>query len=156
MRPTLYFCCATWLLFILPQVCVDGYVYAFICNHSGRTVQVRNMFCCSFSGMSIGDTLEPSSCVKYTAPVCGRVFVRYSDNSSTVQYTLGATSPIFSSNSATGFGLGGLQPYNEWGEHLHVRWNLGEGDRADWSHPNTYTGDFPNPDYCGEACYCGG
>ena len=154
MSPTPFFCSAA-LLCILCLVRVDGYVYASICNHSGRTVQVQSMFCCSFSGMSIGDKLEPTGCMHYTAPVCGRVFVRYSDNNGTAHYTLGATSPIFSSNAATGFGLGGLQPYNEWGQHIHVRWNLGVGDQADWSHPSSYTGDFPNPDYCGEACSCG-
>jgi hypothetical protein len=127
-------------------------VYGTICNKTKKTLIVERLKCCSFENLSVGDTWAPGVCKPYYSSDPGRIFVWFSDSEKTQHYVIGVTCPVFSSNSATGFGNGGLQPYSSSGDMLEVIWYLGEGDRADWSHPDTFTGDFPNIDYCGEVC----
>ena len=144
--------CATLLVLFSFIAGSDGNVYGEICNKTNKTLIVERLKCCSFEGLSVGDKLEPDYCYKHYSHDSGRIFVWFSDADKTQHYAIGATCPAFSSNSATGFGNGGLQPYSSNGDMFEVDWNLGEGDRADWSHTDTFTGDFPNIDYCGEVC----
>ncbi len=143
--------CATLVLFssIAPG---DSYVFGTVCNKTNKTLIVKKLKCCSFENLSVGDQLAPNACNDYYSNAPGRIFVWFSDAEKTQHYAIGATCPVFSSNSATGFGNGGLRPYKSSGGMFEVMWGLGEGDRADWSHSNTFTGDFPNIDYCGEVC----
>jgi hypothetical protein len=144
--------CTTLLVVFLFITGVDGSVIGTICNQTNKTLIVERLKCCSFEHLSVGDTIGPYSYKNYFSRDRGRIFVWFSNADKTQHYAIGATCPVFSSNSATGFGNGGLQPYKTSGDMFDVVWNLGEGDKADWSHADTFAGDFPNIDYCGEVC----
>ena len=52
-------------------------------------------------------------------------------------YKIAVTCPKSSTNSATGYGKSGLQPYSMFGSPVTFRFHLGTNDKADWKDENS-------------------
>ncbi|MCG8025911.1 MAG: pentapeptide repeat-containing protein [Candidatus Thiodiazotropha endolucinida] len=117
---------------------------------SGEGLTVADVTCNAgmASNMHVSDIINLGETKTYSAKSNARMFFKLKGLSTGIIYQGGATSPHCSDNSATGYGVCGLDTYNATGNGSFT-FHPGRHDYADWSHSDSYDGD--SPDY-GKDC----
>lgn len=112
-------------------------VFCSITNKTAENIKFVRALCKGLDGLGPDSIIVPGQSITYTAETNDRIMVTFEGTQSGTSYNLAMTCPKLSDNSASGFGNGGLQHYEEEGTPANFNFHLGEGDQASWSSGNS-------------------